>query len=188
MWQTLVLPADARGRVLSVEIATDTARWYHAGKPPVPIRWVLVRQNGPNGAQISAFLSTDLTLEAADIVTYFSRRWAIETTFAQVRAHLGVETQRQWSERAIARTTPVLLGLFSLVTLLAHRLHARGLLVAQTSSWYHNPHLTFSDALAAVRRYLWAESLFSTSDHDVVTVKLTRHQFHIWQEALAWAA
>ena len=171
-----------------VEIATDTALWYHSGKPPVPNRWVLVRQNAPQGEQLSAFLSTDLTLEAAAIVTYFSRRWAIETTFAQVRAHLGVETQRQWSERAIARTTPVLLGLFSLVTLVAHRLHARSLLVGQTSSWYVKPHLTFSDAIAAVRRYLWAESLFSTSAADAVTVKLTRHQFNIWQEALAWAA
>jgi hypothetical protein len=186
-WQALLLPADARGRQQAVEVATDTALWYNAGKPPVPIRWVLVRQNGPQGEQVSAFLSTDLTLDAAQIVTYFSRRWAIETTFALVRAHLGVETQRQWSEQAIARTTPVLLGLFSLVTLLAHRLHARGLLVAQTSSWYHKPHLTFSDALAAVRRYLWAESLFSTSDSDAVTVKLTQHQFNIWQEALAWA-
>jgi hypothetical protein len=188
VWQTLVLPADARGRALPVEITSDTALWYHSGKPPVPIRWVLVRQNGPQGEQISAFLSTDLALDAADIVTYFSRRWAIETTFAQVRAHLGVETQRQWSDLAIARTTPVLMGLFSLVTLVANRLQARGLLVAQTSSWYHKPYLTFSDALAAVRRYLWAESLFSTSDHDDVTVKLTRHQYSIWQEALAWAA
>lgn len=187
-WQALLLPADARGRQQAVEVATGTALWYHAGKPPVPIRWVLVRQNGPQGEQVSAFLSTDLTLDAAQIVTYFSRRWAIETTFALVRAHLGVETQRQWSEQAIARTTPVLLGLFSLVTLLAHRLHDRSLLVAQTSSWYHKPHLTFSDALAAVRRYLWAESLFSTSDSDAVTVKLTQHQFNIWQEALAWAA
>ncbi|WP_223654188.1 transposase [Hymenobacter psoromatis] len=187
-WQALVLPADARSRERAVEVATDTALWYHAGKPPVPIRWVLVRQSSPQGEQLSAFLSTDLTLEAAAIVTYFSRRWAIETTFAQVRAHLGVETQRQWSEQAIARTTPVLLGLFSLVTLLAHRLHAHGLLVAQTSSWYVKPHLTFSDAIAAVRRHLWAESLFSTSDADAVTVKLTRHQFSIWQEALTWAA
>lgn len=188
IWHALLLPADARGRQVRVEVATDTALWYHAGKPPVPIRWVLVRQNAPQGEQLSAFLSTDLTLEAAAIVTYFSRRWAIETTFAQVRAHLGVETQRQWSERAIARTTPVLLGLFSLVTLVAHRLHARSLLVGQTSSWYVKPHLTFSDAIAAVRRYLWAESLFSTSAADAVTVKLTRHQFNIWQEALAWAA
>jgi hypothetical protein len=188
LWLPLVLPADARGQALTVEIATDTALWYTSGKPPVPIRWVLVRQKGPQGEQFSAFLSTNLLLEAAQIVTYFARRWAIETTFAQVRAHLGVETQRQWSQKAIARTTPVLLGLFSLVTLLANRLHARGLLVRQTSTWYHKSHLTFSDALAAVRRYLWAESLFSRSENDAVTVKLSPFQFQIWQEALAWAA
>ncbi|MBC7447786.1 MAG: hypothetical protein H7330_06970 [Hymenobacteraceae bacterium] len=132
--QQVLLAVDAQGRVLAVEVATDTALWYHAGKPPVPIRWVLVRQNGSQGEQLSAFLSTYLTLETAQIVTCFSCRWAIETTFAQVRAHLGVETQRQWSGQAISRTTPVLFGLFSLVTLVAHRLHARDLLVRQTSS------------------------------------------------------
>ena len=36
-----------------------------------------------------------------------------------VRTHLGVETQRQWSDLAIARTTPALLGLFSWTTLAA---------------------------------------------------------------------
>lgn len=183
-WQELRLPPDARGRVQCVEIASDTALWYHAGKPPVPIRWVLVRR----GKELSAFLSTDQTMSAADIVTYFTRRWAIEVTFAQVRAHLGVESQRQWSEQAIARTTPVLLALFSLVTLLAHRLHEQGLLRCQSSAWYRKHTLTFSDALAAVRRYLWAQPLFSTSATDTVSVKLTRHQYLIWQEALAWAA
>jgi DDE superfamily endonuclease len=183
-WQLLDLPADARGREQHVEIATGTALWYHSGKPPVPIRWVLVRQ----GDKLSAFLSTQQQLSAAAIVTYFTRRWAIEVTFAQVRAHLGVESQRQWSEGAIARTTPVLLSLFSLVTLLAHRLHGLGLLCCQTSAWYQKATLTFSDALAAVRRYLWAHPLFSTSADDAVTVKLTRTQFLIWQEALAWAA
>ena len=94
----------------------------------MPIRWVLVSPAGEVAGPLTALLSTDLTMEAAAIVTTYAQRWALEVTFAQVRAHLGVETQRQWTDLAIARTTPVLLGLFSLVNLLAARLHARGLL------------------------------------------------------------
>ena len=183
-WQQLLLPVDARGRVQRVEVTTDTALWYHRGKAPVPIRWVVVRR----GQELSAFLSTDLALEAAAIVGYFAQRWAVEVTFSQVRAHLGVESQRQWSERAIARTTPVLLGLFSLVTLLAQRLHERGLLRCQRSAWYSKHSLTFSDTIAAVRRYLWAAPFFATSAADPSYVKIPRHQYLIWQEALAWAA
>lgn len=186
-WQALPLPADARGQARMVEVATGTALWYSASTA-VPIRWVLVRPTGTPQGTLQAFLSTDLALEAATIVTTYAQRWALEVTFAQVRAHLGVETQRQWSERAIARTTPVLLGLFSLVTLLANRLHARGLLQAQACAWYQKQAPTFSDALAAVRRYLWTETIFDNSPKDTVLLKIPRHQFHIWQEALAWAA
>ena len=186
-WQALSLPADARGQTRQVEVATGTALWYSAGIA-VPIRWVLVRAAGTRAAPLSAFLSTDLSLEATFIVTTYAQRWALEVTFAQVRAHLGVETQRQWTDLAIARTTPVLLGLFSLVTLLAARLHARGLLRAQACAWYEKAAPTFSDALAAVRRYLWAETSFDNSPGDTILLKIPRHQLHIWQEALAWAA
>lgn len=186
-WQTLTLPADARGQARQLELATGTALWYSAGTA-VPIRWVLVRPVGKAPGMLQAFLSTDLALEAAVIVTTYAQRWALEVTFAQVRAHLGVETQRQWTDLAIARTTPVLLGLFSLVTLLANRLHARGLLRAQACAWYHKQAPTFSDALAAVRRYLWAETIFDNSPQNTILLKIPRHQVHIWQEALAWAA
>ena len=186
-WQALTLPADARGQARAVELATGTAVWYSAGTT-VPIRWVLVRPAGEPHATVQAFLSTDLALEAAAVVTTYARRWAVEVTFAQVRAHLGVETQRQWTERAIARTTPVLLGLFSLVTLLAHRLHDRGLLRAQACAWYQKQAPTFSDALATVRRYLWANTIFDNSPQETVLLKIPRHQLLIWQEALAWAA
>ena len=87
-----------------------------------------------------------------------------------------------------ARTTPVLLGLFSLVTLLAARLHDRGLLRAQACAWYEKAAPTFSDALAAVRRYLWTKTIFDSSPQDTILLKIPRHQLHIWQEALAWAA
>jgi len=134
-WQPLTLPTDARGQARAVEVATGTALWYSAGTA-LPIRWVLVRPAGNPSGPLTVLLSTDLTLEAATIVTTYAQRWALEVTFAQVRAHLGVETQRQWTEQAIACTTPVLLGLFSVVTLLAARLHERGLLRAQAGAWY----------------------------------------------------
>jgi hypothetical protein len=85
------------------------------------------------------------------------RRWCVEVTFQEVRAHLGVETQRQWSDKAIARTTPCLLALFSIVTLLAARLPARERRRIMTTAWYVKPQPTFVDALAAVRRALWRE-------------------------------
>lgn len=91
------------------------------------------------------------------------RRWSVEVTFAEVRRHLGVETQRQWSDLAIARTTPCLLALFSLVTLWASDLAARGLVQPRHAAWYAKLQITFSDALAAVRRQLWIAQAFSTS-------------------------
>ena len=112
-----------RGREL--EVTTGTAVWYHAGMPVIPLRWVLVRD--PDGTlDPKAFLCTDLDLGPVAILTYFVRRWQVEVTFAEVRRHLGVESQRQWSDLAIARTTPCLLSLFSVVTLSADQLQARG--------------------------------------------------------------
>ena len=107
----------------------------------------------------------DLDADPLDILRWFVRRWSIEVTFAEVRRHLGVETQRQWSDPAIARTTPTLLGLFSLITLWANELYAAGVPAPRTASWYPKPLLTFSDALATVRRELWTPGNFETSSH-----------------------
>ena len=117
-----------------VELATGTAVWYHSGLPPVPIRWLLVRD--PLGElQPQAFLCTDLDAAAVDILQWFVSRWQLEVTFQDARAHLGVETQRQWSDLAILRTTPALLGLFSLVTLWAHDLAADRPFAPATAAW-----------------------------------------------------
>jgi predicted DNA-binding transcriptional regulator YafY len=91
------------------------------------------------------------------------QRWQVEATFQETRAHLGVETQRQWSDKAIARTTPCLLALFSIVTLLAAHLPARERQQAAATAWYPKPQPTFSDALAAVRRAIWREQRLRTS-------------------------
>jgi hypothetical protein len=148
---------------------------------------VLLRD--PEGKlQTSALLSTDLALTAAQIIAYFVRRWAIEVTFQEVRAHLGVETQRQWSAKAIARSTPVLLGLFSLITLIADRLDKQGKLQISQAAWYEKKHPTFSDAIACVRGLLWQESSFSMSAQKDHIVKLPKEQLLLLQQALAWAA
>jgi hypothetical protein len=104
----------------TVEVASATVLWYSTGLPAVPIRWVLVRD--PQGEfATQALLCTDLGADPEQIVGWFVLRWQMETTFQEARRHLGMETQRQWSELAIRRTTPALLGLFSIVTLLAHQ-------------------------------------------------------------------
>jgi hypothetical protein len=135
--------------------------------------------------QTSALLSTDLALSAEQIIAYFVRRWTIEVTFQEVRTHLGVETQRQWSTKAIARSTPVLLGLFSLITLIADRLDRQGKLQISTASWYEKKQPTFSDAIASVRQLLWQEINFCISTQKDDVVKLPREQLLLLQQALA---
>ena len=141
-----------------VEIVSGPAIWHHPGRL-VPIRYVLVRDVAGE-LKPQAFLCTDLDADPLDILRWFVRRWSIEVTFAEVRRHLGVETQRQWSDPAIARTTPTLLGLFSLIALWAHDLYETQMPAPRTASWYAKPLPTFSDALAAVRRELWARVAF----------------------------
>jgi hypothetical protein len=116
------------------------------------------------------------------------RRWQMEPTFRHVREHLGVETQRQWSDKAIARTTPALLGLFSLVTLLANALIARHGCSIRSAAWYPKALPTFSDALALVRSYLWAYFTFQISPDLADMIKVPRVLLERFQEALCYAA
>lgn len=154
------------GLTRTVELATGSCVWYHAGKPVVPMRWVLIRD--PEGKFApQALLCTDRSLKAAHIVECFVQRWQLEVTFEEARAHLGLETQRQWSDLAIARTTPALLGLFSWVTLAAHALVQTRDLKPRQTAWYAKPLPTFSDALAWVRLELWAARFhFHTSSQN----------------------
>ena len=145
------------GTVRSLELVSDVCLWYHPGQPPVPIRWVLVRSPAgtPDPMVPGACFCTDPALSAVEVLAAFVLRWNMEVTFAEVRAHLGFETQRHWSRRATGRVIPCLFGVFSLVVLLAKKLHPQTLPVPQ-SDWYPKAEATFGDALAAVRRYLWS--------------------------------
>jgi hypothetical protein len=170
-----------------MEVTTATAVWYHKGKPVVPLRWVLLRD--PEGKlDPVALLSMDVELPAQQIVSYFVRRGAIEVTWEEARAHLGLETQRQWSDKAIERTTPVLLGLFSIITLLADRLQQEGKLKIATAAWYKKQKPTFSDAIAAVRRLLWKKINFSTSEKKQEMAKIPKPLLKHFRQVLAYAA
>lgn len=147
------------GQHRTVEIVSGTALWYTPGFDPLPLRWVLVRD--PLGEfEPTAFFATDQNAAPLQILAWFIMRWPVEVTFQEARAHLGLETQRQWSRLAIARTTPALLGLFSLITLLAQRLTVNGGFPVRATAWYHKTEPTFADAIALVRRQLWTKTNF----------------------------
>jgi hypothetical protein len=185
-WQTLTVPWYGGGTA-QVDAATGTALWYHPGAPTVALRWVLLRD--PTGQfEPQALLSTDPSVLPAQVVAWFVARWPLEVTFQEVRAHLGVETQRQWSDLAILRTTPILLGLFALVTLFARaRLDGQPLPVRQ-AAWYAKTVPTFSDTLAFVRQQLWPVTVFSTSPAADEVIEIPRALFDRLTDTLAFAA
>jgi hypothetical protein len=186
-WKRVTLPDWYGERQRVVEIVSDTAVWYHAGEPPVAIRWVLIRD--PQGEfKTQALLCTDLKIKAVQILKWFVWRWRLEVTFREVREHLGVETQRQWSDWAILRTTPALLGLFSLITLLAHRSTTKKKLPIRQAAWYAKRYPTFSDALAVVRQRIWAQTGFPTSCAKTDVVKVSGDLLACLTEALCYTA
>jgi DDE superfamily endonuclease len=187
-WQRVTAPGWYGEGARDIELATGTAVWHHSGQPVVPLRWVLVRDPFRR-FDPQALLCTDPRLSAAEVVGYYVRRWQVEVTFEETRRHLGVETQREWSERAIARTTPILLGLFSLVTLLAAQLVRDGSLPVRTAAWYAKRTPTFSDALAVVRRHWWRTlATFGTSRRESDMMKLPRRIVRRLSEAAYYAA
>jgi hypothetical protein len=153
----------------------------------VPIRWLLIRD--PQGQfATQALLCTDVGTDPAQILAWFVLRWQLEVTWEEARRHLGVETQRQWSDPAIRRTTPALLGLSSLVTLHAHQQAERAPTPIRRAAWYPKTQPTFADALALVRRELWADEGFALSARDPDVVKLPRKFVDHLTETLCYAA
>ena len=186
-WQPLTIDGWYGRRAYAVEVVSQTAVWYHTGLAAVPIRWVLLRD--PQGRFApQAFLCTDLCATPQQIVQWFCQRWGVEVTFEEVRAHLGVETQRQWSSLAILRTTPALFGLFSIVVLLAHQLPSDLLHSGFQSAWYQKSLPTFSDALALVRQRFWRVQLFHTSTQTTDIVKVPQVLLDCWSSLLCYAA
>ena len=184
-WASATVAWYDDGTTRTVELTSQTAVWYRSGKPPVLIRWVLIRD--PQGAFApQALLCTNPSADPTQILEWFVLRWQLEVTFQEVRTHLGVETQRQWSDLAIARTTPVLLGLFSWTTLAADSLQKRRPMARRTAAWYDKPSPTFVDAIALVRRHLWlASEGYSTSIADPDTQELPVALYHRLVDSLA---
>ena len=186
-----------------VELASGVALWYHGATPRLPIRWVVIRypeeRRGPY-----ALLCTDTEAEPLRILQWYLLRWQVEVTpyqvrgrlFEELRAHLGMETQRQWSERAIVRTTPALFGLFSVVTLAADILiEQRGGMAPRTAAWYDKTSPSFADAIALVRRHLWVQQgTFMPSEREHESIKVPRPLvpqaalYHRMLDTLAYAA
>ena len=171
-----------------VEIVSDSAIWHSTGLPAVPLRWVLIRD--PQGEfKTQALLCTNLNADPKQIISWFVRRWQMEATFQEVRQRLGFETQRHWSEMAIHRTAPALLGLFSVVTLFAHQHMAKSMDNVRQTAWYRKSNPTFSDALALVRKELWTqEATFCGSPEETETIKVPRAFMERLTEAVCYAA
>jgi hypothetical protein len=186
-WQSLTVPHWYGAGPRPLQVATGTAVWYRVSLPVVPLRWVLIR-DPQRQFRTQALLCPDLGVSPAQVVQRFVLRWQLETTYAEVRAHLGVETQRQGSDLAMARTTPCWLALFSLVTLLADDLHRRGKLSLRSSAWYHKTQPTFSDTIAAVRQQLWSSPPFTQSPKKRDQIIIPRLFFQHLTEALCYAA
>jgi len=154
------------GGTRRVKWATDTGLWYKAGVGLVPIRWVFVRDvQGTHRDEY--FYTTDTTLDAEQIISWFTARWPIETTFQEVRAHLGFETPRQHVAPSVLRTAPCLLGLFSVICLLFAEHNRNHRIRINQRPCYVKTEPTFSDAIAAVRRLFWEKTIFQTGPcHD----------------------
>jgi DDE superfamily endonuclease len=186
-WQNAFIPRWYGNTRRRIQFCSGTAIWYHGGLPPASIRWVIIRDPAHRFDPL-ALLCTDLHAKPLDIVADFVCRWQVEVTFEEARAHLGVETQRQWSDKAIARTTPILLALFSVVTLLAQTLQARRPTRARSASWYRKPVPTFSDTLADVRRHLWEHAGLFMSLSGRQRTKPESSLLDLFSQALCYAA
>lgn len=175
------------GETKKVRLLSGIHLWYSPGEKPLPIRWVLVVDPDTNEAE--AFFSTDMTLPPEQIVHWFVLRWNIEVTFFEMRAHLGMETQRQWSEKAIARTTPSLMALFSLTCLFALEMLKNQSVPILSTAWYNKKgEATFSDILAFVRRQIWAENYFNDSSFDGDYMKIKPEHWESLLDQLVRAA
>jgi hypothetical protein len=170
-----------------IEIVSGKCVWYHVGKEVVPIRWVIVCDRLEK-FETTALLCTKVEASPKQIVEWFIKRWQLEVTFEESRRHLGIETQRQWSDKAIQRTTPCLFDLYSLVTMLAQKLAGQNKLKIRSAVWYDKELATFSDALGCVRQYLWEARSFQTSQNEVELIKIPRSFLDCLTDTLCFAA
>ena len=186
-WQKLTVSNWYGEGEREIEIVSGTCVWYHVGKEVVPIRWVLIR-DPQEEFETQALLSTKTDAMPDQIISWFLKRWQVEVTFEEARRHLGVETNRQWSDKAINRTTPCLFGMYSLITMLAEELDGQKKLPVRQAAWYEKEAATFSDAIGQVRQYLWEWRSFQTSVKGAEMVKIPRPIIESLTQTLCYAA
>ena len=184
-WRRVTVNGWYGNQTRTLELATGTASWNRKGSH-VPLRWVLVK-DAESDRELQAFFSTDPELAPETIVAYFIRRWQVEVTFAEARAHLGAETQRQWSDLAILRTTPALLGLYSLICLWSGDLMSKAA-GPRRAVWYPKTAFTFSDAIGLLRYQLWLDGINPQSAEILDSEKIPPGLFKRMAEALCYAA
>ena len=190
-WETLMVKWYG-GEQKTIECITFECLWYHAGELPLMLRIVLVKTPGGKN-EADTFFSTNTANSPMQIIERFVLRWNIEVTFEETRAHLGIKTQRQWSDKAIARTTPLLMALLSILVLIAIKMHqTKKLLVQETTSWYDKKgELTLADIITVIRRSIWVKMYFSMSenhDNNTDSLKITEKNANLLIYQLALAA
>jgi DDE superfamily endonuclease len=173
------------GGTRRVEVVSDTGHWFKSGHGLVPIRWVFVHDR--EGTHRAEYLyTTDVRLDVRQIIAFYTGRWNIETTFEEVRCCLHLETARGWCRATVLRLTPCLLGLYSVVAWLYQALPPDRRVGAIT--WPGKTGVTFSDALAAVRRWIWADGVFARAGDGSFVEKLSPPVRAVLYAALAPAA
>jgi hypothetical protein len=169
-----------------VEVVTGTGSWYRSGRPLVPVRWVFVHdRDGTHRDEY--FFTTDVTRSPRAVIENYTGRWNIETTFQEARSYLGLETTRGRVRNTVLRAEPSLLALYTLVVWLYTELPVRYQRV-RVVAWLGKSDVTFSDAITAVRRYLWVEGVFSMTGHREAFQKLGGPLQQILLQGLAPAA
>jgi hypothetical protein len=147
-----------------VELTGNVGLWYKSGKGVVPVRWVFVHDvQGTHRDEY--FYTTDIRLSLEQIVSWFTARWPIETTFEEMRVHLGFETPRQYVAKSVLRTAPCLFGLFSIICLIFAEHTRNHRIEMRSTEWYTKAEPTFSDAIATVRRLFWQETIFEEASY-----------------------
>lgn len=176
------------GKTKTLHLLSAVCLWYQAGQVPIPLRYVLVVD--PSGRHSpEVFFSTQVDMSMEEILEYYVLRWNIEVTFEETRAHLGMETQRQWSNKAIARTTPLLMGLYSLIVLWALKMKEAHKIIPLSTTWYRKGNeVTFSDILTFIRQRIWRETYFSKSVKLWGSVKIAKQDFNLLIYQLSLAA
>lgn len=114
----------------------------------------------------------------------FMTRWSLEGNFEESRAHLGIETQRQWSDLVSERASPLLFGLSRVVARFGYALDPDRCLPVAHAAWSRTQAAPLHDVLAAVRRHLWGHETFSTSPTDPDVVFVPRAPLQRWSLAV----